>query len=161
MMLIIKGPTEQQNTMSKMRVCRDGRVACCMFSACHCTRGLLAPLHPSVCQLPVLVNPQCMLLGELGHPSKTSVQTPLGQQNFSAHQRVVNPWCALISLLTSTLGNPRMTCDLLKLSPACQQPLNHTQPSRDISVHLQSDNMSTASLCTYRVPASVHTHAAC
>jgi hypothetical protein len=49
------------------------------------TRGLPAPLHSSVRQVPVLVKPQCMLSRNLGYPSRTSVQRPLGQQNFSAH----------------------------------------------------------------------------
>jgi hypothetical protein len=41
-------------------------------------RGLPAPLHSSVCQVPVLVKPQCMLLRNLGYPFKTSVQMPPG-----------------------------------------------------------------------------------
>jgi hypothetical protein len=44
--------------------------------------GVSRPLlHSSVRQVPVLVKPQCMLLRNLGHPLKSSVQ----QQDFSAH----------------------------------------------------------------------------
>jgi hypothetical protein len=54
-------------------------------------RGLPALLHSSVRQVPVLLRPQCMLLRNLGPPFQTSVHLPLGQQDFSAHWRVVNP----------------------------------------------------------------------
>jgi hypothetical protein len=49
------------------------------------SRRLPAPLHSSVRQVPVLVKPQCMLLKNLADTSKTSVQMPLGQQDFSTH----------------------------------------------------------------------------
>jgi hypothetical protein len=48
-------------------------------------RGPPPPLHSSVHQVPILVKPQCTLLGNLGYPLRSSVQMTLGQQNLSAH----------------------------------------------------------------------------
>jgi hypothetical protein len=49
------------------------------------SRALPLPLHSSVRRVPVLPKPQCVLLRNLGYPFETSVQTPLGQQNFRVH----------------------------------------------------------------------------
>jgi hypothetical protein len=54
--------------------------------------NLMVRGHPPPWQIsgdwaPSLLQPQCMLLMDLGYFQKTSVQMPLGQQTFSAHWR--------------------------------------------------------------------------
>jgi hypothetical protein len=85
------------------------------------TRGIPAPLRFPVCQVPVLVQPQCMLLRNLGCPLKTSVQMPLGQQNLSAHWRVVDPWCPAHSSLSSCSSMHPVS------TPTDPQLLHHAQ----------------------------------
>jgi hypothetical protein len=89
------GPAGVSGLLRCERVCHilrgvtlsSGRPTVVTVAPWHCpirptvtSRALAAPLHSSVRKVPVLVKPQCMLLLNLGYPSKPQCRCPWGSR---------------------------------------------------------------------------------